>query len=135
MKAYLFIETGEVRQVKNGEYYLADGDVMRRDLSYPTDGAYTIVTRHEIPIPEGAENFNWDFDHKVFRNSQFNKDWGNIPIPRPKKKVKKWRCVLSNPFIDDGGIFISSKAYSDDEISKLGNIVQKINSTEIEVEE
>jgi hypothetical protein len=83
LKAYLEIITDEVRQAKIGEYYLSDRDVMRRDLSSPTNGAYPIVTRHEIPIPDGAKILHYWLD------SIIDADVTHINLPRPKKKVKK----------------------------------------------
>ena len=81
---------------------------------------------HEIEIPEGTTLFQY----------QTNKGdlYGHFPIPRPKKKVKKWRWVLRHPYISNT-IFVSSAAYSDDEIAKIDNAVRKIDETMIEVEE
>ena len=84
MKAYLFIETGEVRSPKKGEWF--------KDTNggtYQSDGMYNLIfpilTRHEIEIPEKFTEV------KIIAGSlcDINAVVRIIPIPRPKKKVKK----------------------------------------------
>ena len=78
-RAYLFIETGEVRKAHN-EWRLEDGDCLH---SIHTDMDYPILTRHEIEIPDDATILHcWPGD---VRSSEIL----HFPIPRPKVKVKK----------------------------------------------
>lgn len=97
MKAYLFVETGEVKPVKPGDYYLDDGGVKRAFMGnkHHTD---TILTRHEIEVPEGATYLAIEplRDGLPIRGT-IEHPWHyiSIPLPRPKKMVKKtvFLCV------------------------------------------
>jgi hypothetical protein len=130
LKAYLEIITDEVRQAKIGECYLSDRDVMRRDLSSPTNGAYPIVTRHEIPIPEGAKILHYWLDSIV------DADVTHINLSRPKKKVTKWLWAVG---VEDGDVLFTYQIHrTEDEIKrayKNGMWYHRIDETEIEVEE
>ena len=82
MRAYLFIEK-EVKIPTEGDWFMTpDGEMYQAGL-YETE-LHPIFTRHEIKVPEGTENL-------VLSPVLYGKHLGNmsIPIPRPKKKVKK----------------------------------------------
>lgn len=85
MKAYLFIETGEIRQPKAGEYFSISSGVLKcvaDRVVMPSP----ILTRHEIEIPEGANGLTLvPYDGAIPQIF----DRITIPLPRPKKKVKK----------------------------------------------
>ena len=135
MKAYLFIETGEVRDPKDGELFMTpSGGILRCKGDF---GKRSILTRHEIEIPEGLEGVSisgWGLDC-----GQCKKQvpcLANIPIPRPKKKVKKWKWLACAP---GGSPFISGSHYSESEWRKeyapIHEWSHSIPQTEIEAEE
>ena len=84
-RAYLFIETGEVRKAHN-EWRLEDGDCLH---SIHTDMDYPILARHEIEIPEKFTEI------KIIAGSlcDLNAVVRIFPIPHPKKKVKKCQYI------------------------------------------
>ena len=132
MKAYLFIETGEIRPVKQEEWYLSDSTI-RRAFNNNITIKDVILSRHEIDIPERANNMTVAFQHidGCLRGSISHVD---ISIPRPKKKVKKWRWV----FADDYGLHLSSTEYSLEAWKRYDGDFEwshSIPQTEIEVEE
>jgi len=87
MKAYLFIETGEERCPERGEYFINVFGSCSRRGEVPI-GTRCILTHHEIEIPYGANNMTVAFQNinGCLRGSISHVE---IPIPRPKKKVKK----------------------------------------------
>ncbi|MEN6321702.1 MAG: hypothetical protein ABFD82_23510 [Syntrophaceae bacterium] len=93
MKAYLFIETGEVREPQTGEWGIDDDGWIVPWNDDSADEKETILTRHEIEINPLAD---------ILTVSQGNKgvplciEWKEIPIPRPKKKVKKCQYITIN---------------------------------------
>ncbi len=134
MKAYLFIETGEVRNPNNAEWFMANTEhpLQSEGIIY---GDRNILTRHEIEIPEGAIGMIplWQFTDG---EEVGHKNW--VPIPRPKKKVKKWQWLFRTD-IDE--IKLTSCRYRSekDVFDTLGrhcvSILFPVMETEIEVEE
>ena len=90
MKAYLFIETGEVRPVKIGEWCNVLGSIHFQNITGSID-KYPILTRHEIEIPEWATHINLD----VVRTQDVIHAFRRFPILRPKK-VKKCQYITIN---------------------------------------
>lgn len=95
-KAYLFIETGEVRTMQKGDWYIrqladAPGSDVFNSTIYEAVGGnqlyppVTILDRHEIEVPDDADQLQI---HPVVKGQR---SWNGtyIPIPRPKRKVKK----------------------------------------------
>lgn len=131
MKAYLFIETGEIRQPKAGEYFSISSGVLKcvaDRVVMPSP----ILTRHEIPIPEGANDLLVDFS----KDGLLYHALTHCPLPRPKK-VKKWQWLYrsrNGDFILTKGVFLSEaeifRFYSDC-ISIIGPLLE----SEIEVDE
>lgn len=130
MKAYLFIETGEIRPVKQEEWYLSDSTI-RRAFNNNITIKDVILSRHVIDIPDGKTTFvafPSDAPMGTFIPGTA------VPIPRPKKKVKKWRWV----FADDYGLHISSTEYSLEAWKRYDGDFEwshSIPQTEIEAEE
>jgi len=107
MKAYLFIETGEERSPKRGEYYvIPHSDILVKDTDWE-DTPKSILTRHEIEVPDGATAFRYTFicDEPMCNRGQSIPMY--IPIPRPKVKVKKWRWhkKVGQVFVTADGFF------------------------------
>lgn len=137
MKAYLFIETGEVKKPKKGEWVLdLDGEI---SLGYDNDyePKFPILTRHEIDIPEGALCL------KMWANNgdRYEDKIADIPLTHPKKMVKKWRWLLRK---EGRGYFeycVSSDHKTEKEAYCIWNgkpfwsVVCKVDETMIEVEE
>ena len=125
-RAYLFIETGEVRKAHN-EWRLEDGDCLH---SIHTGMDYPILTRHEIEIPDDATILHcWPGD---VRSSEIL----HFPIPRPKKKVKKCQYVTFNT--DHCGRKRAEVTGWLTEIEAMARALEpedRIYQTEIEVEE
>lgn len=139
MKAYLFIETGEVRTPKTGEWYYDNTRQIfqsRRDFQLV---AAPILTPHEIEIPDGATLFQYQTNKGElyhFYREEGICSYGHFPIPRPKRKVKKWRWVYQDA--STGEVCITSEYHKIG--GGLGNNVhakwcRQIPETEIEVEE
>jgi len=87
MKAYVFIETGELREPKDGEWFLnIGGQPVRCNRDY---GTKVIVTRHEIDIPDRATLLKIVpvKEEPCDINQVFNAI--DVPAPRVKKKVTK----------------------------------------------
>ena len=87
-RAHLFIETGEIRVAKDGEWamtssgphegeiYLADGDCTEKDF---------ILARHSRVVPKGTDGV---FIQMITDVAGVCATGEIIPIPRPK--IKKW---------------------------------------------
>jgi hypothetical protein len=85
---------------------------------------------HEVEVPDTAHALSLHGQRSV-DNYFYIKD---IPLPRPKKKVKKWQWVISVKNIPE----ITSHYYSSDEANHaFGGCKYKmlIPQTEIEVED
>lgn len=87
MKAYVFIETGEVKIPVKGEWVVEDNCIYLTNRDH-CHGALPILARHEIPIPEGAKILHYWLD------SIIDADVTHINLPRPKKKVKRYRFYI-----------------------------------------
>lgn len=104
MKIIVFVPTGEVRSAKQGEWAGSDDGGVWRALRDMDRYHEPILTHHEIEVPDAAESFKYYFycgepQHGYTRTCE-------IPIPRPKKKVKKWQWVAvdetRNPYVSIG---------------------------------
>jgi hypothetical protein len=133
-RAYLFIETGEVRTPKENEWGISDtGNICEFASDNPyMDDAATILTRHEIEIPEGAEKYYFQvYDG----NGRPLLPCDEPPLPRPKKKVKvyQWLYKLAN-----GNFRITEGHYANDLQAKqethCGEPIRPVFETEKEVE-
>lgn len=92
MKAYLFIETGEVKEPIRNQYFICDrGYAM--ECNGPGFEPRRILTRHEIEVPEEADVLHWHFHDSSGCRLMSDID-DSIPLPRPKKMVKKWRWYI-----------------------------------------
>lgn len=127
MKAYLEL-IGETRLPKKGELYLASmGQIFTAGHDYQND-RYPMVTRHEIEIPDYVDAMNYGFSNSQFTGIRT----GSIPIPRPKKKAKKWKYA----FVVANEIVCQTQHLSEDEVARMTCYGPKrIDETEIEVEE
>jgi len=84
MKAFIeFI--GETRYPKAGDLIMRQSGAIARVSVNHTYVVFPIVTRHEIDIPDGANILTVQT-----RGTCNTLPAIHIPIPRPKKKVKKW---------------------------------------------
>jgi len=84
MKCYLFVPTGERREVKNDEYYLADNNSIIHRVHQNFGLVHPIVTLHEIEVPDNTPKL------LVCRGGE---DLCYYPIKEiviKKPKVKKW---------------------------------------------
>ena len=131
MKAYVFIETGELREPKDGEWFLnIGGQPVRCNRDY---GTKVIVTRHEIDIPDRATLLKIVpvKEEPCDINQVFNAI--DVPAPRVKKKVKKWRWVVRNSATENW--FLTSSHYSEYEVKCKHlncDIFKVIYETEVE---
>lgn len=139
-RAYLFIETGEVRPPKLGDIFLHDGENPTvADMNYYAMQSL-ILTRHEIEIPDKATRLTV-IPERFIEGGCYGHSYDptRIPIPRPKKKVKKWRWVkflADNDLNEPVGTITGPSGHysdSDDEIDRAH--WRKIPETMIEVEE
>jgi hypothetical protein len=92
MKAYLFIETGENRNPRVGEwYYDRTHQIMQSKQNFQFVPA-PILIRHEmeIEIPQDTDRIRFCFSKEAMAKFLFD-----IPIPQPKK-VKKWQYITIN---------------------------------------
>ena len=88
MKAYLFIETGEVRQPRHGECFI---NMMGNCIQHgDSDEDRVILTRHEIEIPDKATRLTV-IPERFIEGGCYGHSYDptRVPIPRPKKTVKK----------------------------------------------
>ena len=130
MRAYLFIEK-EVKIPTEGDWFMTpDGDMYQAGL-YETE-LHPIFTRHEIKVPEGTENL-------VLSPVLYGKHLGNmsIPIPRPKKKVKKYIWETTIEHDKKAVVWRTLVPLSEEEMRKWHdfNCFQYHKILEIEVEE
>jgi hypothetical protein len=129
MKAYLFIETGEVRCPKSANWFLR-GNTPELCFVSSMCEKLPILTRHEIDVPDGTDYLNIIPIPSGLEGSEHFK---SIPIPRPKKKVEKWRCEGR---LD--GFKITTELITFDEAQMLSRYVDglyRMEDTMIEVEE
>ena len=96
MKAYLFIETGEVRPTVGEEYIRVGTSCCGQNVNSCTE--YPILQRHKIELPDNATyiDVNYGCNEIGFKPVSYYR----AIVPRPKNKVKKWRWVNVN----DGSI-------------------------------
>ncbi|MDD5722665.1 MAG: hypothetical protein PHY29_02870 [Syntrophales bacterium] len=135
-KAYLFIPTGEVRKPNSGEAVLQTGP----------DGTICIVTAvncsfdrwpvgvlYEVHIPPDADECALYFS----KNRSTIGASGTFPIPRPKKKVKKWQWLVK--WYESGNINVLPDLWTKDGLMRaLGDSVEiicPIEETMIEVDQ
>ena len=137
MKAYVFIETGEVKIPVKGEYVREDNCIYLTNRDH-CHGALPILTRHEIRIQEKTTALNIT---PMIEATMMHMQEQYVPIPQPKKKVKKWRWVVKACKSEgDDGLFITEAYFT---VAQANNYVYQINAdwcrrideTEIEVEE
>jgi hypothetical protein len=128
MKITVIVPT-DFRVPRNREYYLGkDGVWMYQIMGYETR-EQTIGIAHEIEVPEGSEFIKLDW----------LKEWkggtiATIPLPRPKKKVKKWQWAL--PCRVGNGCFNTCHMTENDmKRTYIPIWYHKIDETEIEVDE
>jgi len=91
MKAYLFIETGETRYPKEGEWFNGSGGYLEAKYDF-SNYQFPILVRHELTMPDEATECRMNYNLK-------DSGWINgmpISIPCPKKKVKKWRWAVED---------------------------------------
>lgn len=87
MIGYLFLPTGETRQPNKGEWWTySDGQM----LYGPSSFDHAIYVRHEIDVPSGVDSLRYGFSNT---NGPAVVRVGACPIPKPKRKVKKWKWV------------------------------------------
>jgi hypothetical protein len=135
MKAYLFIETGEVRLPKESEWYYDNTGVVLLSRQNFKFVSASILTRHEIEVPEGANNMTVAFQNinGCLRGSMSRVE---IPIPRPKVKVKRWWWDFEDDNAADG--FSTSGPYTEEEVKAdypNAKWYHRIDETMVEVPE
>ena len=91
MKAYVFIETGEVKIPVKGEYVREDNCIYLTNRDH-CHGALPILTRHEIRIQEKTTALNIT---PMIEATMMHMQEQYVPIPQPKK-VKKWQYITIN---------------------------------------
>lgn len=134
MKLYIFQETGEFREIKKGEWYqsmvgdffaVSDrDDSCKRKIFVMTEvEAFDNVDTIRITMDKGCVVPTY---HVV-----------NIPIVRPKQKIKKWQWVYKT--FGSSKWLISGYYKTKDEViaDTTANIdkIKKLEESEIEVEE
>jgi hypothetical protein len=132
MKAYLFIETGEVRNLKEGDWFLncdGSGSIFFSDKDYNNDKR-NILTRHEIEIPKKFTEV------KIIAGSLCDLDAivRIFPIPRPK--VKKCQYItISADHCGRKRAEVTGWLTEDEARARCLEPEDRIYQTEIEVDE
>ena len=111
-------------------YLLFDNEETKENFSTLTWG-HVKNNSHEIEIPDGADKFHHEMTD---RDGYVSRGW--VPIPRPKKKVKKWYWVVGRKIND--GFWANSTHRTEEEIKAHFPEVgwyHRIDETMIEVEE
>jgi hypothetical protein len=128
MTVTVIVPTGEIRQARAGEYYQLEDATWTIPMSW-TVGKYPIGIAHEIEVPEKYARI------RLYAGSTTSiyGDWlQDIPLPRPKVKVKKAWWLMFHPQFDTPCIHFGTE-----EIVKTAwpNMVSyyKVEETEIEV--
>lgn len=120
MKAYLVFDS----QLISGKFSFFD---IVAELSR--------VGAHEIEIPAGATMFQYQTTNGslyAFYRDDNIRSYGHFPIPRPKRKVKKWKYA----FVVANEIVCQTQHLSEDEVARMTCYGPKrIDETMIEVEE
>ena len=141
MKAYLFVPCGE-RTIKKGEYYRQACTGKRyeffraeEDMNERLNG-FEVVEPHEIEIPDYAISVSVESHVLGPFNDVCIGNFRHIPIPRPKKKVKKAQYITihrdhcGRKRAEVTGWLTAAEAFS---IGLSGK--DKVEATEIEVED
>ena len=131
MKAYLFIE-GETKIPTEGDWAIdVDGIIFQADMHEREE--FLVLNRHEIEIPERAITFI-AFPSECPINCCVK--GAAFPIPRPKKKVKKWQWLCKQRH--DGRYYATdpmTQGEFDDWVKCAVEVIARIDESEIEVEE
>jgi hypothetical protein len=128
MKITVIVPTGEIRQARAGEYYQLEDATWTIPMSW-TVGKYPIGIGWEVEVPEKYAKI------RLYAGSTTSiyGDWlQDIPLPRPKVKVKKAWWLIFHPQFDTPCIHFGTE-----EVVKTAwpNMVSyyKVEETEIEV--
>ena len=111
---------------------------MKAQLSFFHDNGKFEAT-HEIEIPDGATLFQYQTNEGHlyhFYREEGICSYGHFPIPRPKKKVKKWWWDFEDDNAADG--FLTVGPYTEEEVKAdypNAKWYHRIDETMIEVEE
>jgi hypothetical protein len=132
MKITVFVPTGEVRTSKPDEWIFDNCTLPYFQQAPPgVDSKWPIFTRHEIEAPDDANTLTIQS-----RGSCQTPPAIHIPIPQPKKKVKKWQwIVITIDPLDRPRAEITRWMSCQEAISYGYQFEDRIEKTRIEVEE
>jgi hypothetical protein len=133
-KDYYFHFTGEVRTPKKGEFYGYDdnrGIYEANSDFFPDRHTRLIYTRHEVDMPENITAI--DIGGYTI---PVGKTWTwikllNIPLIKPRPKVKKWKWVMDN----GACVLTVAGLHTEDEVRKSypnRKWYHRIDETEVE---
>lgn len=153
MEIYIIVPTREVRTPVKNEYYYTDGEWYRLRSDNSCQSKYPIGIRHVLEVPDNLNYIHiyhanirpWSKDNQppaCVISETYPDTRITIPIPHPKKKVKKWQwlCIdeLGNYFLSVGkykDIDELSNVFSNDTCSSECKVIRPIEETMEEVEE
>jgi hypothetical protein len=135
MKAYLFIETGEVRTPKVGEYFINCLGNPHSNVAYEDPAPSPILARHVIRLADGTagvylESYKMENGQRACYQTH-----GTFDIPRPKRKVRKWRFLMRDscgdfylsPFVkQDTEAYRERRAMSDTVVMRLDDTMREV---------
>jgi len=104
----MFKPLNEVRKLKKGEWFFNKSFpcMFQWDKDEESDNIRPIYEQIEIPVPEGAKDFNYAFDldyHLIC----------HIPLSKPKVKKWLWKCRIAT----------TEMRYSEEELNDAGYIL------------
>ena len=130
MKLVIFKETGEIRNVHEGEWYQT-GFQGYLKWNHVNECIFApIYERIEIPIPSWASRMTTRF----WGEHQENCEGTTVEISRPKVKKWVWERDYDNSHTSNMKV-VTKIPFSEKEIWGDGNRWRRVPGTEIEVEE
>lgn len=133
MKIDVFVPTGEIRQLKLNDWYFCDNMWFQWINNNMSVESHPIGIWHQIEVPSNADAISIS---AICSNPVQYPQIAHFPIPRPKKKVKKWQWVLS--CISSQEAFVPAGYYTEEGIKQAypnRGYYHKVMETEIETDE
>lgn len=94
MQIIILVPELEKRPPKEGDYYMtelyAPDNYITRQNNNDATATRQCYVKHEVEVPEGATTLTYNF----WKGVKILEAPHEIPLPQPRKKVKKWQWEI-----------------------------------------